>query len=216
MATISPNDRVWELEREVFQLRTLFEVAQMLTVCRDSQSIYTGVLAILAGTFGVERAAAFSCDGEAGAWRCMVCRGEHTVESLNARLIEAHDFNFEQIQRRLGELFEIPGENFSASATLVIQEQPAGAFFLGSRLSGEPYRESDRELLEAVASYTAAALENLQLLEALREAHEKLRLENVSLREAVKKEFAESAILGQSEAIQRVLTQARHFAKSEA
>jgi transcriptional regulator with PAS, ATPase and Fis domain len=149
-------------------------------------------------------------------WRCTVCRGEHTVESVNARLQEANAFSLEQIQRHLDQLFDAQNESFSASATLTIREQMTGAFFLGPRLSGEPYREIDRELLSAVASYTSNALENLQLYEALREAQEKLRLENVSLREAVKKEFSESAILGQSAAIQQVLTQIRNFAKSEA
>jgi hypothetical protein len=52
MESIPTNDRLWELERQVFQLSTLFEVAQTLAACRDSESIYAGVLAILSGTFG--------------------------------------------------------------------------------------------------------------------------------------------------------------------
>jgi transcriptional regulator with PAS, ATPase and Fis domain len=216
MDSNSSNDRLWELERQVFQLNTLVEVAQTLAACRDSESIYHGVLAILAGTFGVERAAAFSRDRENGHWRCLFSRGQHSAERVNALLQEVHAPSFEQVHRHLDSLFDVPNENLSASATMTIQERQAGAFFLGRRLSGEPYREADRELLNAVASYTAKALENLQLYEELREAQEKLRMENLALREAVKKDFSESAILGQSAAIQQVLTQVRNFAKSEA
>jgi Nif-specific regulatory protein len=210
------TDRLWDLERRVFQLSTLFEVAQTLATCRDSESIYANVLAILAGTFGAGRAAALGRDRAANRWRCIVSRGEYSVEAINTRLQENGIHNLEQINQHLQSLFEIPNKNLCASAALSIQEQPAGVFFLGKKISGEPYRDADFELLNAVASYAAQALENLQLYEALREAQEKLRLENLALREAVKKEFAAAAILGQSAAIQKVLSQIRNFAKSEA
>jgi len=210
------TDRQWELEHRVFQLRTLFEVAQTLAACRDSDAIFASVLAVLAGTFGAGRAAAFARDPETNRWRCVVSRGEHSSESINARVQENGLHNWEQIKQHLQALFEISSENFLASAALTRQEQNTGAFFLGPKLSGEPYRDADVELLNAIASYTAQALENLRLYEALREAQEKLRLENLALREAVKKEFAASAILGQSAAIQKVLTQLRNFSKSEA
>ena len=205
----------WELERRVFQLGTLFEVAQTLAACRNSESIYSGVLAILAGTFGAGRALAFSRDG-GNRLRCLISRSEHPVDAINTRLQEAGAHSLEQIKQQLFSLFEIHQENFLATASLNIQEETAGVFFLGPRLSGEPYRDADFDLLNAVGGYSAKALENLQLYEALREAQEKLRLENLALREAVKKEFAATAILGQSAVIQKVLTQIRNFAKSEA
>ncbi len=216
MQSTPTNGRLWELERQVFQLGTLFEVAQTLTACRDGESIYAGVLAILSGTFGVERAAAFARDRDSNRWHCLISRGEYSVEQINARLQESSANSLEQIGRYLHTLFEAQNENSSASAILTIQKQTAGAFFLGPRLSGEPYRDADHELLNAVASYSAKALENLQLYEALREAQEKLRMENLALREAVKKEFAATAILGQSAAIRKVLEQVRNFAKGEA
>ena len=210
------TDRLWELEHRVFQLSTLFEVAQTLAACRDSNAIYASVLAILAGTFGAGRAAAFARDPETNRWRCVVSRGEHSSASINATVQENGLHQLDQIKQQLRTLFAAASEDFMASAALANQEQNNGAFFLGPKLSGEPYGGADAELLNATASYTAQALENLRLYEALREAQEKLRLENLALREAVKKEFAASAILGQSAAIQKVLTQLRNFSKSEA
>ncbi|MFQ5750979.1 MAG: hypothetical protein ACE5HI_03195, partial [bacterium] len=43
-----------ELERRVFHLQTLYEVAHALNYCRDRAQIYKEVLSILMGTFGVE------------------------------------------------------------------------------------------------------------------------------------------------------------------
>ena len=216
MQATSTTDRLWELEHRVFQLSTLFEVAQTLTACRESEAIFTSVLAILAGTFGAGRAAAFARDPETNHWRCVSSRGEYSSESINARLQENGLHSLEQITQKLQTLFEVSSKNFLASAALTSQEQSVGAFFLGPKLSGEPYRDVDIELLNATANYTAQALENLRLYEALREAQEKLRLENLALREAVKKEFAANTILGQSVAIQKVLAQLRNFSKSEA
>ncbi|MGI0016942.1 MAG: hypothetical protein ACREBU_26265, partial [Nitrososphaera sp.] len=101
MQSTSANDRLWELERRVFQLSTLFEVAQTLAACRDSESIYSGVLAILSGTFGVGLAAAFSRDRENGRWRCFVSRSEYSAENLNARLQEIGANNLEQIRHHI-------------------------------------------------------------------------------------------------------------------
>lgn len=216
MESSTTTDRLWELERQVFQFRILFEVAQTLATCRDSESTYANVLAILAGTFGIERAAVCARDPESQRWRCVVSRGDHTVAAINAGLQENAFHNLEQIRQHLQELFGIPRENLLTAVPVQIQNQTAGTFLLGTKLSGEPYSDSDVELLNAVASYTAKTLENLQLYEALREAQEKLRLENLALREAVKKDLAATAILGQSPAIQKVLNQLRNFAKSEA
>jgi len=216
MESTPTTDHLWELERQVFQLSTLFEVAQTLSTCRDSESIYAGVLAILAGTFGAGRAAAFARDRETNRLRCLNSRGEPSAEIINTRMQETGAYSVEQISRQVRALFDIPQENFFALVALTAPEQNLGVFFLGAKISGEPYRAADFDLLNAIASYTANALENLQLYEALREAQEKLRMENLALREAVKKEFAATAILGQSEAIQKVLNQLRNFAKSEA
>lgn len=54
----TPPSQTWQLEREVFRLRTLLEVAQALADCRESAKIFTEVLAILSGTFGAGKALA--------------------------------------------------------------------------------------------------------------------------------------------------------------
>ena len=82
------------------------------------------------------------------------------------------------------------------------------------KLSGDVYSETDHELLEAVASHSTTALENLQLYEELKDAQGRLQLENIALREEVLREYEDGRIIGQSESIRKVLQQAKNIAKS--
>ena len=94
------------------------------------------------------------------------------------------------------------------------RDKVVGGLFLGGQLSGDMYSETDRELLEAVASHSTTALENLQLYEDLKDAQEKLQLENIALREEVLRAYEGGRIIGQSESIRKTLQQARNVAKS--
>lgn len=204
------------LERRVFYLDTLLEVAQTLNNCRESRDIFSGVLAILAGTFGSGQAVALLREEE-GRWHCMSVRGDSLEEKVKAALTVAGAVSLERILPALKSVLaaQASDEHFAVAA-LEVNAQTRGAFVLGPRLLGEAYAHNDRELLDAIAGYSARALENLRLYEALQDRQEKLRLENLALREAVKKDFGASAILGKSAAIQRVLQQVRNAGKSEA
>ncbi len=211
------SPQIWQLEREIFQLRTLLEVAQALGECRERRSLYSEVLAILAGTFGAGKAVAVAQD-EDGRWHCTASRGELLPEAVTAGINQAGAFTLEKILAALRQLLDpsLGIEHFAAGTFSLGRDHRAGAFVLGPRLLGEPYAEADRELLEAVAGFSGRALENLRLYEALQETQEKLRLENLALREAAKRDFSDAALLGKSEAIQQVRQQIRNFGRSDA
>ncbi|MCG8607407.1 hypothetical protein MJD09_20800, partial [bacterium] len=63
-----------ELERRVFHLQTMYEVANALNNCRDRAYIYREVLSILMGTFGVEYGLGLTASGQDD-WKVMVERG---------------------------------------------------------------------------------------------------------------------------------------------
>lgn len=211
----STENRLWQLERENYRLKTLFEVAQTLAACRDSLELFSGVLAILSGIFGAGRALALAhIDGH---WQCLASRDEQLAKEAQAKLREMASPSFDKIvQTVLPLLHANKDERHHAVAALKIQDQIQAAFVLGPRLLPEPYSDDDRELLDAIASFSAAAWENLRLYEALQDADEKLRRENLSLRAAAKREFGQNAILGQSAAMQKVLQLVRHYGQSEA
>ena len=204
------------LERRVFYLNTLFEIAQTLNECRESRAIFAGVLAILSGTFGAGQAAAFMRN-EDGYWQCLAIRGSELEEKINTGLAATGAVSFEKILPVMKtQLAATAHEEHFAVVRLEIQNQVRGAFVLGPRLLNEPYARADQELLEAIAGYTTRALENVWLYEALQDKQERLRLENLALRAAIKREDSAAAILGKSATMQRVLQQIFNMGKSEA
>jgi transcriptional regulator with PAS, ATPase and Fis domain len=216
MSNLSPQNEAHALERRVFYLNTLLEVARTLNECRESRGIFAGVLAILSGTFGAGQAAALSRD-ENGHWLCVASRGDRLEEKIKVALAEAGAVSFEKILPLLKTKFEAAArDGHVAVARLEIQNHVRAAFVLGPRLLDAPYTHEDHELLEAIAGYTARALENVRLYEALQDKQERLRLENLALREAIKKEDSAAAILGKSAAMLRVLQQVRNLGKSQA
>ncbi len=216
MTSSSSQTETRALERRVLHLNTLFEVAQTLNDCRESRDIFSGVLAILAGTFGVGQAVALARSDD-GHWHAMSYRGDLLQEKLPNVLAEAGAVSVEKILPAIKAALNhaLLDEHFAA-ATLNMRGQARAAFVLGAKLSDEAYSNDDHELLAAISGYTARALENLRLYEALQDKHKELRLENLALREAVKDGFSAEAILGKSAAMQRVLQQVRNLGKSEA
>ncbi|MGH7494478.1 MAG: sigma-54 interaction domain-containing protein [bacterium] len=215
MSEQTNDSRMWQLEHENYRLKTLFEVAQTLSACRDSQDIFAGVLAILAGIFGAGRALALANANER--WQCVASRDEQLTIAAQARLQDVSMAALDKVLQAILPLLN--GEEHEqqcAVAEVKIQDRVQAAFVLGPRLLPEPYSGDDRELMAAIASFTGRAWENLRLYETLKEAEQKLRSENLSLRVAAKKELGENGMLGQSAPMQRVLQLVRNYGQSEA
>jgi transcriptional regulator with PAS, ATPase and Fis domain len=212
------NAHLWQLERQVFQLRTLFEIAQTLSGCRDSESILQQVLAALCGTFGVEHAAGCVFEQSNDHWRCLALRGKTvSLQTLTEHLHHQGGASLRGMGDAVATFFQLRlSPNHQALVELRIKNRTAGAFFLGPKLSGEAYQSHELDLLATAASFTANALDNVQLYEALQQAQEKLRAENLSLREAVRSEYATDSIIGNSAAMQEVQNLLRSFTRSAA
>ncbi len=209
-----------DLERQVFHLQTLYEIAHSLNNCRTSSQIYKEILSILMGTLGVEYG--LSLDSSKG-WRVVVERGfEKQIDTNLEKSILKSGFDSKSsvMKKKLisdviskqkdGEL----SDEHSFWLEFSGRDKIVGGLFLGGKLSGDIYSETDYELLEAVASHSATALENLQLYEDLKDAQERLQLENIALREEVLREYEGGRIIGQSESIRKILQQAKNVAKS--
>jgi len=217
----SSNEPQWRLEREVFQLRTLYEVARALSQCREAGDVFRHLLSILSGTFGATQGlVALEADS---VWQIATARG-FEPESLKRLQTVVATPSFASLtaekrqQRLLKALADLRGHALGRVLWVEFGSEGAhtGGFFLGPRLSGEPYNSSDQELVEAAMSFAATALENLRLYDELKEAQERLRRENVALRAEVKKQYIGDTFVGRSEAVQRVLAEIERFAQSPA
>ncbi len=211
-----------ELERQVFHLQTLYEVARALNQCRERTQIFKEVLSILMGTFGVEYGIALDSSNQ-NEWKVVAERGfNKEVCSELEKKLHISKFNAKQTSLKKAYLLdfvrEINKREISKSLSVWIEclgrDKVLGGFFLGTKLSNEDYSGADQELLETVASHVTTALENLRLYEELRDAQERLQLENIALREEVYKEFEGGRIIGQSEGIRKILEQIKSIAKS--
>ncbi|MCZ6595400.1 MAG: sigma-54-dependent Fis family transcriptional regulator [Bacteroidetes bacterium] len=209
-----------DLERQVFHLQTLYEIAHSLNNCRTSAQIYKEVLSILIGTLGVEYGVSLHFSK---AWNVVAERGFEKEISLDLEKIllkSTFDSKSSAMKKKLisdfitkqkdGEL----SDEHSFWLEFSGRDKVVGGLFLGRKLSRDMYSETDYELLEAVASHSTTALENLQLYEDLKDAQERLQLENIALREEVLREYEGGRIIGQSESILKILQQAKNVAKS--
>ncbi|MFQ5771963.1 MAG: sigma 54-interacting transcriptional regulator [bacterium] len=211
-----------ELERKVFHLQTLYEVAEALNLCRESSQIYTQVLAILMGTFGVEQGLALISSSENG-WQLAAERGfDSKLRQALTGAFRIPNFDSknssgkkEAIRNLIKRLYKesIP-DALSIWVEFQGREEILGGIFLAKKISGEEYSQADHELLEAVASHVTTALENLRLYEDLKDAQERLQLENIALRAEVQKEYQEGRIIGQSGNMRKILQQIINVAKN--
>lgn len=218
---MSEQDKtIWELERQVFQLKTLLEIAQAISRSRKQQEVYAQILATIAGTFGARNALALA--HENGSWRCTAMRG--LSESQGAELEQHLGNEFSQATARrqqeiLTELTEKRSQDdlsFSLWEHVIVRDQIVGGFFFGKKILIEPYSRDDERLLHAVASYAGSALENINLYDELSTAKEKLTAENLTLRQQVRQEDASKKIIGSSRALQTILGNIQNFGRSDA
>ena len=211
-----------KLERQVFSLQTLYEIANTLSTCRDSAQIYREMLSILMGTFGVEYGFSVGRQNH-GVWTLTAERGfGETFATDFEKVVAAQIFDSNGADKKksafqalLAQTEKGPvADQFCIWTEFVGRDNVLGGVFLGKKLSGEVYSASDLELIEAAGSQVAAALENLALYEDLQAAQERLQLENIALRQEVVKEYEDGRIVGQSDSIRKVLQQARNVAQS--
>ncbi len=210
------------LERQVFHLETLYELAKALNDCRDIDRIYRELLSILMGTFGVAQGFTLSKTHD-GAWAVGTIRGFETdIQGALSKTLRSTRFNSGEHRKRKMELLQFMqvqcgGELQDTSSIWVEfegQDGVLGGLFWGEKLSGEAYSESDHELIEAAVGHAASVVDSLRLYVELKDAQQRLQLENISLREEVLREYKDGRIIGQSEPILKVLQQARNVAKS--
>lgn len=212
--------KTWDLERQVFQLKMLLEIAQALSRCRKQEDVYVQILATIAGTFGARHALALA--NENGRWRCMAMHGVSKIsrdefeQQLDLEFEAATAMRQQEILCEMTDHRSNDDLTFSLWEHLHVKNQVVGGFFFGKKILVEPYSRDDEHLLKAVCSYAANALENIYLYNELNAAKEKLAAENLTLRQQVRREDEGKKIIGSSPAIKKILENTQSFGRSGA
>ncbi|KAA3661123.1 MAG: AAA family ATPase [Calditrichaeota bacterium] len=214
------DKRIWKLERQVFQLQTLFETSRSLNQARKPSQVYEQILATMAGTFGAREAVALLCTNDE--WHIVAHRGNiQDTDKINddLRATNFHGATPRDQQKLLTERLTSTHFNdstFTLWHLISVRDAIVGGFYFGKKIIGEPYSREDEDLLQATISSASHVLENLQLYTELEDARERLAAENLNLRQQVRKDTHSTDIVGGSFAMQNLQESIQNFSRSDA
>ncbi len=191
-----------ELERRLFQLKTLYDVSQVIGSLRDPQQIMKNLLLMVIGTFGALKGVAFLVDVQQGRIAAATQRrmGKTALAELS-QAVEAGSFDelkgvtdiqmldeSETIQQAGKKIFALlAASQIQVWLPFAVNENFKGGIGLGAKMLAEPYTPEDQELLSTLANQLTIALDNAL---AYREIHQL----NVGLEATVQERTAELRI----------------------
>jgi signal transduction histidine kinase len=172
-----------ELDRQLFHLKTLYDVSRELLGIVDIQLILKNFLLMTFGNFGVAEGFIFAHDANSTEPGVMVGFGfpddvlvlleSESLQTLT-NLPSQNVIVTDEIPRNYGFL-EPP---LACLLTFIVDDGFKGIVGLGPRIIDEPYRQDDKNLLETLANNLVVALKNARSTAALKEAYEEVTILN--------------------------------------
>lgn len=212
--------KTWELEKQVFQLKTLLEIAQGLSRCRQPDDVYASILATMAGTFGARHALALACSDDQ--WQPIAVHGNispaarEQATQLGSEFAQATARRQQEMLSALTDSRRSHDLTYSLWEHIHVRDRVVGGLFFGRKILGEPYTRDDEQVLHAVCANAASVLENLNLLQELQSARQRLTTENLNLRQQVRQELGNRQFIGKSPAVRKILDNINNFGRSDA
>lgn len=180
-----------ELDRRIFNLKTLYDVSKDIFSSVDSESILRNFLLMVMGNFGVAEG------------MVMLFRGKQLkVEQCTAVGIRQKDDTM--LQQHLQQILSAnrPRENAAPSMDAAILQPGCapldivfpfavdrhitGALGLGAKLIDEHFNDNDRELIKTLVNNLSIALQNARSIEEIKSLNRDLEAKNVQLEQAMK------------------------------
>ena len=179
-----------ELDRRVFHLKTLYDVSRNIFGTVDFESIVKHFLLMTMGNFGVIQALILILDIPSGKIKHFISKGFHDNDTPHFRN-EARqlllDGNLEE-SRGNGVTFIRPGflpQEISCALSFALGSDCLGLLVLGAKLTAEPYREDDKELLVTLVNNLIVALRNAQSFDDIKRLNQDLHEKNIQLEKAL-------------------------------
>jgi putative nucleotidyltransferase with HDIG domain len=171
------NARMWQdLKRKVLELNTLHEVGKNLSLVLDINKLLELVLDLTAKVLGgVKTSSVILYDEESNSLQVMLYKGNRSIESLQpirtdegiagkvftrGEPIIINDF------KSADSAAAITGRS-SICVPLKVKEKTIGVLSVSDKHSGDPFDNSDLDMLVTLASQISIALYNAQLYEDL-------------------------------------------------
>jgi len=179
-----------ELDKQLFHLKTLYDVSHELLGLTDVSMILRNFLLMTMGNFGAAQG-------------CIMAENAHTGE-----ISHFESFGFEEKERSLIESFgreALSKKSFGRFLTredlsnefrelnpglpvllaFSIDEGASGVMGLGPKIVGDEYSSDDKDLLGTLANNVAVLLKNARYAEALRKALDEIRVLNSAKDKAI-------------------------------
>jgi signal transduction histidine kinase len=186
MATENPSyasDHVQaELDRQLFHLKTLYDVSHELLGLTDVSLILRNFLLMTMGNFGTAQGFIVDEDAHSGELSHFESFGFEDEERSVVQSVGREVLSKKSYGRFLTR------EDFSLLPVLLaftIDEASAGVMGLGPKIVGEEYSKDDKELLATLVNNVAVFLKNARYSEALRKALDEISVLNSAKDKAI-------------------------------
>ena len=179
-----PSEEVQaELDRQVFHLKTLYDVSHELLGLTDVSLIFRNFLLMTMGNFGA--AQGFIMDqnthtGEINDFESFGFEAEEgsIVRSIGKEALSKKTFGRFLTREDFSDEMKRLNPGLPAVLAFSIDEDSSGVMGLGPKIVGEEYSKDDKELLATLVNNVAVSLKNARYSEALRKALDEIRVLN--------------------------------------
>lgn len=179
-----------ELDRQLFHLKTLYDVSHELLGLTDVSLILKNFLLMTMGNFGTAQGFIMDGNTRSGEINHFESFGfedeeQSLVKGLGSEALSRKAFGcFFTSDDFYDEIQKInPG--LPAVFAFNIDEESSGVMGLGPKITGEDYSKDDKELLGTLVNNVAVSVKNARYAEALRKALDEIRVLNSAKDKAI-------------------------------
>jgi signal transduction histidine kinase len=186
----TPDPVQAELDKQLFHLKTLYDVSHELLGLTDVSMILRNFLLMTMGNFGA--AQGFIMDEnshteEINHFESFGFEEEErsTVQSLSKAALSKKLFGRFLTREDFSDEVKTLNQGLPAVLAFNIDEESSGVMGLGPKIVGEGYSDDDKELLGTLVNNLAVSLKNARYSEALRKALDEIRILNSAKEKAI-------------------------------
>jgi Nif-specific regulatory protein len=208
--------------------RQILDICQRLGSERNLPRLVELIMEEGARLMGADRATVFLVDSSLGEFQSLVALGTDQTLRFDAKLgvagaalREAGTINVPDVsadQRFYSGVDSQTGyqtRNLLATPLKTSDGRILGVIEVINKQTG-PFDQHDQQLLEALGTQVAIAVENCQLVEQLERQRDRLQGQNARLLDEVKQKFCPSTLVGSSQQMQKVVELIQQVAPSQA
>ena len=180
-ATYTPESVQAELDRQLFHLKTLYDVSHELLGLLEVKAILKNFLFMTTGNFGVVHGFVLVHDVRAQGPQQMVSIGFGDTELLIPEkeldtLLQEHPSGsvLTRNANATQQPFDFLPPDIIIALPFHVDNDCTGCLGLGSKIIGEPYTEDDKDLLKTLVNNLVVSVKNARASEALQEAYEEV------------------------------------------